>query len=66
MFHGYDNDEKKRFMVSDVPTIADAFAYSAVVSMEQNSPDALEGFPTLKKWRADFESLDEVKAYKAT
>ena len=63
-------------MVSDVPTIADAFAYSAVVSMEQNSPDALEGFPTLKKWRAegfptlkkwraDFESLDEVKAYKA-
>ena len=27
--------------------------------------DALEGFPTLKKWRSDFESLDEVKAYKA-
>ena len=52
-------------MVSDVPTIADAFAYSEVVSMEQNTPDALEGFPTLKKWRADFESLDEVKAYKA-
>ena len=52
-------------MVSDEPTVADAFAYSAVVSMEQNFADPLEGFPTLKKWRADFESLDAVKAYKA-
>ena len=48
-------------MVSDVPTIADAFAYSTVIKCE----DSLEGFPTLKKWRADFESLDEVKAYLA-
>ena len=52
-------------MFSDVPTIADAFAYSTVIDMERKCEDSLEGFPTLKKWRTDFESLDEVKAYLA-
>ena len=52
-------------MVSDEPTVADAFAYSTVIDMERKCEDSLEGFPTLKKWKADFESLDAVKAYKA-
>lgn len=52
-------------MVSDVPTIADCFAYSTIIDMERKCDDGLEGFPTLKKWRTDFESLDEVKAYMA-
>ena len=52
-------------MVSDAPTVADAFAYSVVVNVEKGKETILDDFPALKKWKADFESLEEVKAYLA-
>lgn len=52
-------------MVADAPTVADCFAYSVVCNVEKGKENVLDDFPTLKKWKADFESLEEVKAYMA-
>lgn len=52
-------------MVSDVPTVADAFAYSVVVNVQNGKETILDDFPALKKWKADFENIEEVKAYLA-
>ena len=58
-------DVQKRFMVSDVPTVADAAAYSVIRQVEGAKETVLDDFASLKKWKNDFESLEEVKAYNA-
>ena len=52
-------------MVTDAPTVADAFAYSVVVNVQNGKETILDDFPALKKWKADFENIEEVKAYLA-
>ena len=58
-------DVQKRFMVSDVPTVADAIAYSIVEQLRVKREGIVDDFASLKKWKNDFESLEEVKAYNA-
>ena len=52
-------------MVADVPTVADAIAYGIVEQLREKREGMLDGYDSLKKWKKDFESLDEVKAYNA-
>ena len=52
-------------MVSDVPTVADAIAYGIVEQLRVKREGILDDFGSLKKWKNDFESLEEVKAYNA-
>ena len=58
-------DVQKRFMVSDVPTVADAIAYGIVEQLRVKREGIVDDFASLKKWKNDFESLEEVKAYNA-
>ena len=52
-------------MVCDVPTVGDANAYSVIKQIEGAKETILDDFANLKKWKNDFESLEEVKAYNA-
>ena len=52
-------------MVSDKPTVADVYAFCVMANVEKGKENIFDDFPALKKWRADFSSLDEVKAYMA-
>lgn len=59
------NDIQKRFMVSDTPTVADAYAYAIIRMFEDKYEGFIAEFDALKKWKSEFESLEEVKAYNA-
>ncbi|KAK8816763.1 hypothetical protein WA577_002160, partial [Blastocystis sp. JDR] len=53
----------KRFMAADVPTIADAHAYTTLRQLKALKSDLLADYPALQKWEKDMDSLEEVKAY---
>lgn len=52
-------------MVSDTPTVADAYAYAIIRMFEDKYEGFIAEFDALKKWKSEFESLEEVKAYNA-
>ena len=50
-------------MAADVPTIADAHAYTTLRQLKALKSDLLADYPALQKWEKDMDSLEEVKAY---
>lgn len=53
-------------MVSDEPTFADCMAYGTITQLLAEAPALLDQFPALKQWKADFEALPAIVAYKAS